>query len=519
MEFLPVGKNALKETTKEANLSLLNKEATNFLKILSNFISGDSIEFELPTIHTTNFLFNLQKQGKKGFEYWIITRDSRVETCSKVKEFISTNFSSIPITSVAGKEESRINITFDNRLIRLVFKEMKGFSKKVSQARTKSAESLQCWVTASMVKRDIMTEMDLDILLSDKQEYIENFTKVLNDVSGVESLEDGWKFLEHNSNWIPTLIATGRAIIHSLATTEDITFHRSSKMLKVINDTATELGKAEGFTYRKDKWNPGDVWVISNSIEKIPKATTLKKYNKYFLERMTDPEQHIMSISIKKIVDLDDVKIETFKNDKIISSREEKISIHHIDYTTKPNLLFRSISADVSFLHEKNQIEHMRKLNIRSFDILGSIHSEFIEHGRRQGKISTTEIETFLGNELKLPPCDKNGKNKEDFFEIIFQELNKQFDIGEGTLLAQMERTAIECQFYCMAEGNYPNVQVKYQGSEGKALHRLHSKAGAMLCANVMSQSKNKQAIRDIFYFAQCQPTSTYSPSAFLKIS
>lgn len=324
--------------------------------------------------------------------------------------------------------------------------------------QTANAESLQCVYCEFMVnnpraKFEEIQPSDLKKALGKTSIGGSAFNEMM-------SLDPTWHW---SSYW------TARELIRKGFINNKMTFHRGDSVMKQIydkKDEAIKNSKNVSFTrLSNDKWNPGDIWAVSNKsvISSLPTGS-VQELNEALVKLFK--EKKLIGISLKKVVDGDKVKAK-------VLNEVPNADVHKFvggklmaTFAKKASEFWRSKDAKIEF--------DDGKADVRSSAAFAAINFEITLKTARGGRAGYEQINDALRKRL--------GKNVPD---------NKKLKDIAKDLNAKGEKSRYANVFYNMVKRIHPTV-TKNEFMEGLTLpaERIHSKIGATYILDALMSNK-----------------------------
>lgn len=321
--------------------------------------------------------------------------------------------------------------------------------------QTASAESLQCLYCEFMVnnpaaKFEQIQPSDLKKLFSKK---IAGTT--MNDM------------IELDPSWHWSAYWTAKELIRKDYITSGMTFHRGDAVMKAIYEAKNEALKNSNMVkLSDDKWNPGDIWAVSNKsvVDNLPTGS-IQELNEALVKLFN--EKKLVGISLKKVLKEDSIKC-------IVMNEEPNAEVHKFmsgammaTFAKKASEFWRSKSGVIEF--------DGGKADIRTSAAFASINFEITLKTARGGRAGWEQINQSLRKRIgKNVPTNQQLKR-------IAQDLNKR---GEKSRYARV--------FYNMVKTVHPTVTAKefYEGLVTKRADEVHSKIGAAYVLSALYANK-----------------------------
>jgi len=324
--------------------------------------------------------------------------------------------------------------------------------------QTANAESLQCVYCEFMVN-NTRAKFE-EIQPSDLKKAMSKTSIGGSAIDEMMSLDPTWHW---SSYW------TARELIRKGFINNKMTFHRGDSVMKEIykkKDEAIKNSKNVSFArLSDDKWNPGDIWAVTNKsvVSSLP-TTSVQELNEALVKLFK--EKKLIGISLKKIVDGDKVKAKVLN--EVPSADVHKFVGGRLmaTFAKKAAEFWRSKDAKIEF--------DDGKADVRTSAAMQSINFEITLKTARGGRAGYAQINDSLRKRL----------NKNVPTNAKLQAIAKD-------LKAKGEKSRFANVFYNMVKRIHPTV-TRNEFMEGLTLpvDRIHSKIGATYILDALMTNK-----------------------------
>ena len=257
---------------------------------MANLVTSEKI---LPLIEPVLDNSNIIKikDTSKILEYRIES-DNRASDRVKVENILTRNRISYgELTRDVGSFGGSEIVTFDMKRVRIIYKlkDNRGSGGGADDTRrNESAQALYAAIAFGL-KRKI----------------------TINDINGINVKKFSDKFvIDENVNiildelpdeWIESSLLGANKLYEKFKKGKYI-FHRGSKQVDLINDIFSQVKKLEKFRMDINKWNPSDIWMISEGFdfEQLSKEKTILGLNQVIQDKLED--ESLIGISLKRMV-------------------------------------------------------------------------------------------------------------------------------------------------------------------------------------------------------------------------
>ena len=373
--------------------------------------------------------------------------------------------------NVGGFGGSEID-TYDMKKVRLIYK-LKGNKGSGGGAEaTRLTESAQCLYAA------IAFGLNRKITAKDvNTSNVKNFSNLFKiDEKTLRILE------ELPDEWVASSLL-GANKLYDKFKKGNYTFHRGSNEVDLINSSFTAVKKAEKFRMDINKWNPSDIWMISEDFDfkDLLKEKTILGLNQVIQEKLQ--KELLIGVSLKKIVG------------------KASISVKNIFTDMKSNKTYAGYEFSKKSIDAYVLLKGGTKIQYRSFgagDGLTGFQGEVKGAQANQGKISLGPTNMILRNH-GLPQIPTNAANR----------VRKEPRIVLQEILVGLKKF-----------GKASDSELVKIASDSKIVTPkfLYSKLQATQLLNILENTSVKirnQVVEDLYLYASSQ--SKYS-SAYYKL-
>lgn len=322
--------------------------------------------------------------------------------------------------------------------------------------QTADAESLQCVYCHYLVnnnKPPFEAIQPSDLKATSKKVEIAGST-----FEDMMALDPSWHW---SAYW------TALELIDKGYITRGMTFHRGDAVMKAIYDAKNAALKNSNMVkLSDDKWNPGDIWAVSNKsvVNNLPTGS-IQELNEELVKLFK--EKKLVGISLKKVLKQDSIKC-------VVMNEEPNAEVHKFmggrmmaTFAKKASEFWRSKSGIIEF--------DGGKADIRTSAAFASINFEITLKTARGGRAGWDQINQSLRKRIgKNVPTNPQLKR-------IAEDLNKR---GEKSRYARV--------FYNMVKTVHPTVTQTefYEGLVTKRADEVHSKIGAAYVLSALYANK-----------------------------
>ena len=231
------------------------------------------------------------KDTSKLLEYRIES-DNRSSDRDKVENILTSNRISYgELTRDVGSFGGSEIVTFDMKRVRIIYKLKDNRGSGGGADATRLTESAQCLYAAIAfgLGRKITSN---DITVANAQAFSKKYVvdekvlKILNELP---------------NEWISSSILGANKLYEKFKKGKYI-FHRGSKQVDTINNIFSAVKKAEKFRMDINKWNPSDIWMISEefNFKELSDEKTILGLNQVIQKYLEDGS--LIGVSLKKMV-------------------------------------------------------------------------------------------------------------------------------------------------------------------------------------------------------------------------
>ena len=257
---------------------------------MANLVTSEKI---LPLIEPVLDNSNIIKikDTSKILEYRVES-DNRASDRVKVESILTRNRISYgELTRDVGSFGGSEIVTFDMKRVRIIYKlkDNRGSGGGADDTRrNESAQALYAAIAFGL-KRKI----------------------TIKDINGINVKKFGDKFIiDENVNiildelpdeWIESSLLGANKLYEKFKKGKYI-FHRGSKQVDLINDIFSKVKKLEKFRMDINKWNPSDIWMISEGFDfkQLSKEKTILGLNQVIQDKLED--ESLIGVSLKRMV-------------------------------------------------------------------------------------------------------------------------------------------------------------------------------------------------------------------------
>ena len=229
------------------------------------------------------------KKGKKSLQFTLYSED-RVSTKEQFEGVLKSNnmtfknenraISSVPVTIVDGYV--------------IIYKPLLGSGGSGSGAKATEIQEIAQAVFISLafnVLNKKLKESDItEENLNKGYEYVNENDVPIGDIVA----------MTNDPKWESTFIKTTNLIFKDYYdASKTYTLERGSELVDAIYREYNTLKKEVGISASNDKWNPADIWLISNKVSKVEKTNTLIDLNSFLKKKYVSKD--LIGISLKKL--------------------------------------------------------------------------------------------------------------------------------------------------------------------------------------------------------------------------
>lgn len=309
------------------------------------------------------------QEGKRKITLTVYSAD-RLSAKDNIQDILKSN--RINYQEVK-KSESSIKATVlgkGNDEIAILYKPLKGSGGSgAGSAQTALQETTQAIflsLSFNVLKRKLTSDDIFKENLNNAYQYVDT-----NDFPIMEILA-----FSEDEKWLNTFIETANMIFADYYdSNKSYTFERGSELIKKLYDDFKEKSKEMNIKAQGDKWNPSDIWMISNTLNELPSIDTLSDLNSFVYDKFLSKD--LIGISLKKLSSKPKVTVLNLGQ----SDTRKKYKSYVISPTSKDVYLYATDGSKIQF---------------RSFNALGSYQGEIIGKSAKHGKIGYSMITYFL---------------------------------------------------------------------------------------------------------------------------
>ena len=257
---------------------------------MANLVTSEKI---LPLIEPVLDNSNIIKikDTSKILEYRIES-DNRASDRVNVENILTNNRISFgELTRNVGSFGGSEIVTFDMKTVRIIYKlkDNRGSGGGADDTRrNESAQALYAAIAFGLKRK--ITIQDINGVnvkkFSDKFVIDENVNNILDELP---------------DEWIESSLLGANKLYEKFKKGKYV-FHRGSKQVDLINDIFSRVKKLEKFRMDINKWNPSDIWMISEGFDfsQLSKERTILGLNQVIQDKLED--ESLIGISLKRMV-------------------------------------------------------------------------------------------------------------------------------------------------------------------------------------------------------------------------
>ena len=438
---------------------------------MANLVTSEKI---LPLIQPVLADANVEtiKSTPKILEYRIESNNRTLDR-EKVETLLDkNNITYGELTREVGSFGGSEIVTFDMKRVRIIYK-LKGNKGSGGGAEaTRLTESAQCLYAAIAfgLGRKITAK---DISISN----VRSFNNLFATDEKVDRILN-----ELPEEWIASSILGANKLYEKFKKGNYI-FHRGSKQVDTINNIFSAVKKIEKFRMDINKWNPSDIWMISEDFDfsDLSKEKTILGLNQVIQEKLD--KELLIGVSLKKMVG------------------KSSISAKNIFRDMKSGKLYKGYEYSKKSIDGYILLSGGTKIQYRSFGAgtgLTGFQGEVKGAQANQGKISLGPTNMILRNHgvSQVPTNAADRVRREPL--VVFN------DISVG-----LKRY-----------GKMSNSEIKKLSTDNKIVTQkfLYSKLQVTQLITILESLDSKtrnQIVEDLYLYASSQ--SKYS-SAYYKL-
>ena len=319
---------------------------------------------------------------------------------------------------------------------------------------------------------------------------IENFEQASSYVDGDATPEEIIPFLEKSDTWIISIPKSVNRI-YELFPNNDFKIHRGSEQIQIIYKAWSDVAKKESnLKLNDDKWNPSDIWLMSNKLQNHDWSGNLEvlngQINNFFDDNL------LIGISLKQIPSKDNAKSEIY-NDLDIP-KENIYKFNDYDASIKSS----QIEIKYTDSSKEEQKENAGTITLKNFNVDAGWCAEISGKAARGGKACHGAVnDVFKLNGIETLPTSKDVKNA---FQIDDENYYDKFYYLFDRFLENISKDDFK-KLYEKSELSWKTA--KYMGLE--VLEKIYD-----------NMDSADEIINDIMKYAA---SSTKASSKFIKIS
>ena len=438
---------------------------------MANLVTSEKI---LPLIQPVLADANVEtiKSTPKILEYRIESNNRTLDR-EKVETLLDkNNITYGELTREVGSFGGSEIVTFDMKRVRIIYK-LKGNKGSGGGAEaTRLTESAQCLYAAiafGLGRKITAKDISISNVRSFNNLFVtdEKVDRILNELP---------------EEWIASSILGANKLYEKFKKGNYI-FHRGSKQVDTINNIFSAVKKIEKFRMDINKWNPSDIWMISEDFDfsDLSKEKTILGLNQVIQEKLD--KELLIGVSLKKMVG------------------KSSISAKNIFRDMKSGKLYKGYEYSKKSIDGYILLSGGTKIQYRSFGAgtgLTGFQGEVKGAQANQGKISLGPTNMILRNHgvSQVPTNAADRVRREPL--VVFN------DISVG-----LKRY-----------GKMSNSEIKKLSTDNKIVTQkfLYSKLQVTQLITILESLDSKtrnQIVEDLYLYASSQ--SKYS-SAYYKL-
>ncbi len=231
----------------------------------------------------------------------------------------------------------------------------------------------------------------------------ENFEQVASYVDADASIEEVINFLNESPKWKDSISKSVNSIIKTFPN-NNFKIHRGSEQVDRIYNAWSEVAKKEGnLKMANDKWNPADIWLISNDLKNHDWSGNLEVLNGQISNFYADNK--LIGISLKQIPKNREPKA-VIQNDPEIP-KENIYKFNDFDASVK------SANIEIKYIDttKEDSDENAGTLMLKNFNVDSGWCAEISGKAARGGKACHGGINDVLKlNNIETLPTSKDVK-------------------------------------------------------------------------------------------------------------
>ena len=257
---------------------------------MANLVTSEKI---LPLIEPVLDNSNIIKikDTSKILEYRVES-DNRASDRVKVENILASNRISFgELTRDVGSFGGSEIVTFDMRRVRIIYKlkDNRGSGGGADDTRrNESAQALYAAIAFGLKRKITIGDINgVNVKkFSDKFVIDENVNIILDELP---------------DEWIESSLLGANKLYEKFKKGKYV-FHRGSKQVDLINDIFSKVKKLEKFRMDINKWNPSDIWMISEGFDfkELSKERTILGLNQVIQLKLED--ESLIGVSLKRMI-------------------------------------------------------------------------------------------------------------------------------------------------------------------------------------------------------------------------
>jgi len=228
-------------------------------------------------------------KGVKSKQFIIYSED-RVSTKEHLENTLKSN-------NIHFKNDNRavssIPVTLIDDFV-IIYKPLLGSGGSGSGARATQIQEISQAVFISLAFNVLSRKLTDDDI--NETNIVKGYENVDNNDIPLGEIEA----LANDNKWRKTFINTANLIFNDYYDSSKVyTLERGSELVNAIYREYNSLKKEAGISASNDKWNPSDIWLVSNKVNKVKTTNTLQDLNTFL--RTQFMEKDLIGISLKKL--------------------------------------------------------------------------------------------------------------------------------------------------------------------------------------------------------------------------
>jgi hypothetical protein len=247
----------------------------------------------------------------------------------------------------------------------------------------------------------------------------ENFEQAAPHVDADASTEEVINFLNEKPQWSDSIVKSVNSIIKTFPN-NNFKVHRGSEQVQRIYNSWSKVAKKEGdLKMGDDKWNPADIWLISNDLIDHDWSGNLEVLNGQISNFYADNK--LIGISLKQIP--------KNREPKIVVQNDPEIPKENIYKFNDFDASIKSSNIEIKYIDsskEENSDENAGTLMLKNFNVDSGWCAEISGKAARGGKACHGGINDILKlNKIDLLPTSKDVKtafqtDDEDYYNKFY---------------------------------------------------------------------------------------------------